>query len=216
ACRSLAVRRPASTGSTESWAPQATSAGTVTCRIVEVETPWIPWLNSDAYAAAVRSPQSVAGIVLLDGDALPGGGGAAWLSNLLVPPWYTSLYRIATDWDWLLRRALRGAWGTGSPPFNGAFIEHWERPFRVSGTAAAYASLFSHGIQGVSASTIRQVTVPALVAWGAHDSVDPVDAGRRTARLLHAHFVEIQGAGHLSMLARPRDVTHAIELLSRA
>ena len=169
-----------------------------------------------AVSAAVRSPQSFAGIVLLDGDALPGGGGAAWLSDLLMPPWYTSLYRIATDWDWLLRRALRGAWGTGSPPFNGAFIEHWERPFRVSGTAAAYASLFSHGIQGVSASTIRQVRVPALVAWGAHDSVDPADAGRRTARLLHAHFVEIQGAGHLSMLARPRDVTHAIELLSRA
>src|SRR5207253_4480992 len=49
---------------------------------------------------AANSPRGVAGVVLLDGDALPGGGGAAWLSHLLVPPWYTSVYRIATDWDW--------------------------------------------------------------------------------------------------------------------
>jgi len=164
-----------------------------------------------AVSAATRAPQSVAGIVLLDGDALPGGGGGGWLSHLLLPPWYTSIDRIATDWDWLLRRALRSAWGSGSPPFTPAFIEHWERPFRVSGTAAAYASLLGHGIQGVPVSTIQQVGVPALVAWGAQDSVDPVAAGRRTARLLHARFVEIRGAGHLSMLARPSAVAEAIE-----
>ena len=161
---------------------------------------------------ATHAPRSVGGIVLLDGDALPGSAGAAWLSHLLVPPWYTTLYRIATDWDWLLRRALKSAWGSGRPPFTGEFVEQWEQPFRVSGTAAAYASLLGHGIQGVPVSTIKQVRVPALVVWGAQDTVDPVAAGRRTARLLHSRFVEIAGAGHLSMLERPRAVARAIEL----
>jgi pimeloyl-ACP methyl ester carboxylesterase len=164
-----------------------------------------------AVLLASQTPASARGIVLLDGDARPGGGGAAWLSHLLVPPWYTSAYRIVTDWDWLFRKVLRNAWGPGAPPFSKAFVEEWERPFRVSGTAAALSSLLGHGIQGVSAQTLAAVRVPALVAWGSHDTVDPVGAGRQTAALMHAPFVEIPGAGHLSMLARPALVARAIE-----
>jgi pimeloyl-ACP methyl ester carboxylesterase len=163
---------------------------------------------------AAASRKSARGIVLLDGDARPGGGGAAWLSHLLLPPWYTSLYRIVTDWDWLFRKGLRSAWGTGSPPAGPAFVEEWERPFRVSGTAAAFASLLGHGIQGVSASTLASVRVPALVAWGSRDTVDPVSAGRHTAALLHAPFVEFPGGGHVSMLTSPALVARAIATVS--
>jgi pimeloyl-ACP methyl ester carboxylesterase len=166
-----------------------------------------------AVAVATDTPHEVAGIVLLDGDALPGGGGGAWLSHLLLPPWYTSVYRIATGWDWVFRKGLRSAWGPGSPPFTSAFIDEWERPFRVSGTAAAFASMLGHGIQGVSTSTLAHVSVPRVVAWGSDDTVDSVSAGRRTAATMHATFVEIPGAGHLSMLARPELVARAIERL---
>ncbi len=167
-----------------------------------------------AVSVATQSPRTVSGIVLLDGDALPGGGAAGWLSHLLVPPWYTSIYRIATGWDWIFRKGLDNAWGSSSPPFTKAFIDEWQRPFRVSGTAAAFASMLGHGIQGVSTATIASVTVPRLVAWGSHDTVDSVSAGRETAALMHAPFVEIPGAGHLSMLARPTLVARAIERLS--
>jgi pimeloyl-ACP methyl ester carboxylesterase len=169
-----------------------------------------------AVSVAARDPQAAAGVVLLDGDALPGGGGAAWLSHLLVPPWYTSLYRIVTDWDWLFRKGIRSAWGPGTPPLTAAFVEEWERPFRVSGTASAFASMLKYGIQGVSISTLESFRPPALVAWGSHDTVDPVTAGRKTAALLHAPFVEIPGAGHLSILARPGPVAAAIERLAPA
>lgn len=167
-----------------------------------------------AVSLATQVPKDVAGIVLLDGDALPAGGSGAWLSHLLLPPWYTSLYRIATGWDWIFRKGLDNAWGSSSPPFTKAFIDEWERPFRVSGTASAFASMLGHGIQGVSTSTIARVSVPRLVAWGTHDTVDSVSAGRRTAALMHARFVEIPGAGHLSMLARPALVARAIERLN--
>jgi pimeloyl-ACP methyl ester carboxylesterase len=167
-----------------------------------------------AVSLATQVPKDVAGIVLLDGDALPAGGSGAWLSHLLLPPWYTSLYRIATGWDWIFRKGLDNAWGASSPPFTKAFIDEWERPFRVSGTASAFASMLGHGIQGVSTSTIARVSVPRLVAWGTHDTVDSVSAGRRTAALMHAPFVEIPGAGHLSMLAQPALVARAIERLN--
>jgi pimeloyl-ACP methyl ester carboxylesterase len=163
-----------------------------------------------AVLMAANRPGSTRGIVLLDGDARPGGGGASFLSHLLVPPWYTSLYRIATDWDYLFRKGLRSAWGHPKH-FSNPFVEEWERPFRVSGTAAAFSSMLGHGIQGVSVQTIESVKMPALVAWGAQDTVDSASAGRQTARLLHAPFVQIPGAGHVSMLIRPEAVARAID-----
>lgn len=164
-----------------------------------------------AVSVATESPRSVRGIVLLDGDALPVGGGAAWLSHLLVPPWFTSLYRITTNWKWIFRRGLQSAWG--SPHFPATFIAEFQRPFRVSGTASAFTSMLSHGIQGVSAATIASVPVPAVVAWGSRDTVDSVSAGRHTAALMHARFVEIPNAGHLSMLAQPKAVARVIETI---
>jgi len=162
-----------------------------------------------AVSVATESPRSVRAIVLLDGDALPGGRGGAWLSHLLVPPWFTSIYRIATNWNWLFRRGLESAWG--SPDLPATFIAEFERPFRVSGTASAFTSMLSYGIQGVSAATIASVPVPAVVAWGSRDTVDSVTAGRHTAALMHARFVAIPNAGHLSMLAQPNAVARVIE-----
>lgn len=166
-------------------------------------------------SAATEAPRSLSGIVLLDGDALPVGGGAAWLSHLLLPPWFTSAYRIATGWDWLFRKGLRGAWGPPPRPFTDAFVDEFERPFRVSGTPSAFVSMLGHGIQGVSTATLAEVHVPAVVAWGSDDTVDSVSAGRRTAAIMHVPFVEIPGAGHLSMLRQPALVARAIERLLR-
>src|SRR5581483_10198504 len=68
-----------------------------------------------AAAEALTRPKDVAGIVLLDGDARPFGGGHAWLTHLLVYPWYDAAYRLLTGWDWLARRTLRNAWGPRAP-----------------------------------------------------------------------------------------------------
>jgi pimeloyl-ACP methyl ester carboxylesterase len=56
-----------------------------------------------------------------------------------------------------------------------------------------------------------QVRSPSLVVWGAYDTVDAVPAGRHTAALLHARFVAVPRAGHISMLAAPARVARAIE-----
>jgi pimeloyl-ACP methyl ester carboxylesterase len=69
--------------------------------------------------------------------------------------------------------------------------------------------MLGHGIQGVSTATLAHVRVPAHVVWGSDDTVDSVSAGRRTAAIMHAPFVEIP-AGHLSMLAQPALVARAI------
>jgi pimeloyl-ACP methyl ester carboxylesterase len=163
-------------------------------------------------AVAVSLARNASGIVLLDGDALPGGGGGAWLTHLLVPPWYTSAYRFVTGSDWIFRRVLRNA---GAPHVDDAMLDAWQAPFRLAGTAAAFRSMLRYGIQGVSEQTLRAVRAPRLVLWGADDAVDSPAAGRRTARLLRTRFVAIPGAGHLSMLAAPNAVARAIDEFAR-
>lgn len=97
------------------------------------------------------------------------------------------------------------------PPLTHAEIERWQRPFRVAGTAQALKGMLPHGIPGWTDADLRRVHgVPAAVAWGALDTVDAVSAGRRTAKLLHAPFVLLPRAGHLSMLDDPRGVVAAV------
>jgi pimeloyl-ACP methyl ester carboxylesterase len=161
-------------------------------------------------AVAVSLASAASGIVLLDGDALPGGGGPAWLTALLVPPWFTSAYRIVTGSDFVFQRVLRDALG---PRYriDRALIYEFQRPFRLPGTAAAFKSMLRYGIQGVSGQALRAVRTPSLVLWGADDSVDSAAAGRRTAALLRSRFEAIPGAGHLSMLVAPAAVARAVD-----
>src|SRR5690242_11673408 len=50
-----------------------------------------------AAAEALARPRAVGGIVLLDGDALPFGGGRSWLSRALVYPWFDAAFRLVTS-----------------------------------------------------------------------------------------------------------------------
>ena len=157
---------------------------------------------------ALDHPSATRGIVLLDGDAFPVGG-PGWLAHLLLPPWYTSLYRIATGSDWLVRRVLHNAWPNAK--VTQAVLEQFETPFRLAGTDGALRSLLGNGIQGVTRADLEHVRTRRIVIWGAEDSVDSVTAGRKTASILHARFELIPNVGHLSMLGNPQAVAAAIE-----
>jgi pimeloyl-ACP methyl ester carboxylesterase len=161
-------------------------------------------------ADALWRPADPRGIVLLDGDAISAGGAPSWVTHVLVGPWFTSLYRIATSSDWIFRRGLAGAY-PHHPALSRPFLEEWERPFRVQGTLGAFRGMLQYGIQGFELSQLRGVRVPALVLWGAEDSVDSVPAGRKSAQALRAPFRVLAGAGHLSMLAAPEAIAREID-----
>lgn len=163
-----------------------------------------------AAEVARRDPVSLRGIVLVDGDALKGGGGPSWIRNVLIDPYFTSLYRIVLHSDWIVRRILRQAYGPVHPPLDHALIARWLRPFSVSGTEAALRSAAGHGIAGLQFSQIQTIHIPARVVFGAEDSAVPVSSGRRVAAALHAPFVVIPGAGHLALLTAPAAVAAAI------
>lgn len=160
---------------------------------------------------ALRHPDALRGIVLLDGDAIRGSGPPSWLPRLAIDPYFTALYRLLTGWSWLFERGLGRAYGPGAPPLTAAEIARWQRPFRVAGTAQAFLQMLPHGIAGWTLADLRRVHgVRRVVAWGALDTVDSVASGRRSAEALRAPFVLLPRAGHLSMLVDPQGVAAAI------
>ena len=159
-----------------------------------------------AAAAGLAHPHEVAGVVLLDGDALAFGGSHGWLADLLVYPYSTAVYRLATGSDWLVGRVFRDAWGPHPPAVDHAVLAEFERPFRVRGTQAALEQLLAAGVPGLTLAQLARLAglVPRAVIWGANDTVDSVASGRTTAAALRTPLRLVADAGHLSMLAQPR------------
>lgn len=151
------------------------------------------------------------GIVLVDGDALRSGGPPRFLRTALVDsPFFTTVYRFLLRSPWAVRRILRMAYGSHHPTLDAAAIRRWTDPFRAAGARHALQRIAQNGIAGFTRTELRQVHVPAVVIWGANDSVDSLSAGRRSARDLHAAFVVVPRAGHLSMDSAASTVAAAI------
>ncbi|MGD0166346.1 MAG: alpha/beta hydrolase [Gaiellaceae bacterium] len=157
----------------------------------------------------LQAPANTAGVVLLDGDALPVGG-PHWIANLFINPYYTTLFRLVTHADWLIRGVLQQAYGPDRPPITNAVVDAFERPFRVDGTESGFHDLLRGGVQGLTLADLRRLTVPRLVLWGQHDTVDDIKAGRTSAQALGVRLIVIPRAGHLSMLGQPEAVAKAI------
>lgn len=150
-------------------------------------------------------------IVLVDGDALSIGGPPHLVRvGLAHSPFFTTLFRLLPRSDWVVRKALKNAYGPIHPKLDSAEINRWTDQFRAQDARKAFQGLIKNGIAGFTRAQLRQVHVPALVVWGAEDSVDAVSAGKLTAHDLHARFVELPNAGHLSMLLAPRKMAAAI------
>jgi pimeloyl-ACP methyl ester carboxylesterase len=163
-----------------------------------------------AAAAGLTHPDHVAGVVLLDGDALAFGGGHGWLTDLLLYPYDTAIYRIVTSSDWIVGRVLRNAWGPNPPGFTHSTLAQFERPFRVQGTEAGLEQLAAGGIPGLTLKELAHLRVPRAVIWGASDTVDSLTSGYSTAAALHTKLQAVPRAGHVSMLVRPRAVADRI------
>lgn len=150
-------------------------------------------------------------IVLVDGDAVGGAGPPRWVRRLLVrSPFFTTAYRFALRSPWLVRRLLRNAYGPHHPPLDDAEIRRWTDQFRAQDARQALEGIAENGLAGFTRAQLARIHAHALVVWGASDSVDPASEGRKTAAELRAPFIELRGAGHLSMTEAARVLAAAI------
>lgn len=167
-----------------------------------------------AVAVELARRGAASGAVLVDGDALASGGPPRFLRVAFVhTPFFTTLYRVLLGSNWAVRQILKQVYGPAHPKLDAAEIRRWTDPFRAESSLKALKGIAENGIAGFTRSELRQIHVPALVVWGADDTVDPASAGRQTAADLHARFVEVRNAGHISMLEASREVALAIARL---
>lgn len=166
---------------------------------------------------ARQNPELVRGIVLADGDARRGGAGVpGWVRDLLVDPFRTSLIRLALGSDLVVRSVLHEVYGPHRPPIDARELDRWRRPFRVEGTEQALAVMASREIPGLDLGEIGQITTPAMLIWGDHDSSVSLASGRTTAAALHAPITIVPGGGHLAMLTDPVPFAAAIDRFASA
>src|SRR5690349_12983733 len=98
--------------------------------------------------ATLEAPNRMAGIMFLDGDALPLPGGQAGPPRwLIVPPYRTSLFRLVLDQGWLLKKIYNSVCSPGCPAMD---VDQWTRPFRQPGAEQAVWQMTAHGIPAVA------------------------------------------------------------------
>jgi pimeloyl-ACP methyl ester carboxylesterase len=151
-------------------------------------------------------------VVLVDGDALDSGGASSVVRFIIRhTPLATSALRLATRWAWPVKRILANAYGPHHPSLTDSSASRWTQQLEVTGADHALQTMAGRTLPGFTRAQIQALHVRAKVVWGSEDSVDALQDGRQTARDLHAPFVLIPNAGHLSLLSAPGAVARAIE-----
>jgi pimeloyl-ACP methyl ester carboxylesterase len=108
--------------------------------------------------ATLRSPGRIAGLMLLDGDALnTGAGPPTAFRYVLIDPFKTSILRIGLSFDSLIRSFYNSQCGPGCPALDHAGVDVWRRPFQVSGAEDALWSMLDGGVPGLPASRVADL-----------------------------------------------------------
>lgn len=147
-----------------------------------------------AQMTALMAPERVAGLVLV-------GSGA----RLRVAP--AILEGILQDARGTVALVTEWAWGPGADP---ALVARSRRmmegvPARVVWGDFAACDRFD------VRERIGEITAPTLVITGSEDRMTPPPFGQWLAeRIPGAHFVLVEGAGHMVMLEKPEDVAGVV------
>lgn len=169
--------------------------------------------------AALRAPDKVGAVMLLDGDALPTGAGARSPARFVVlPPYRTTLLRLALLPDATVRAVYDAQCGPRCPRLDRAGVETWRAPFRYPGAEDALWAMLDTGVLGVPADRLAglaRLDLPKAVVFGAQDDVFPPGTPEQTARRVGAPAPQlIPDARHLTPVSDPDVVAAAVDRLA--
>jgi len=168
--------------------------------------------------AALAAPQDVAGVVFLDGDALPLDV-PTWGPRLVVEPYRTSLVRLALRSDRLVSRVYASQCGPTCAPLDAAGVDLWRRPLQQRGTERALLSGATRGeipaMTSEQLEALRRSATPRLVVWGCDDvdgAYTPTSPSSTAAAIGAGDPVLVPGR-HLTTISSPDAVAAAVRQL---
>jgi pimeloyl-ACP methyl ester carboxylesterase len=163
-------------------------------------------------AAVTGGTRYARGVVFLDGDATPLGG-PAFLGSLLIDPYRASLLRLALSQDLLIRKIYDSQCGPSCPALDAGGVQTWRQPLQQPGFAGELAYTLRHGIASMTTgefAELRNVPLPKLVIYGAHDPQMPAADAMATAQRIGAPPPVTVPGRHLTMISSPAQVAAAL------
>lgn len=169
--------------------------------------------------AALEGGPRIAGVMFLDGDALPFAG-ASVFRRLMIDPYRTTLFRLGLSSDWVVRSIYSSQCGPRCARLSHAGVETWRRPFQQPGAEGALWSILQAGIPSLTGSqlnALRADPVAKSVVFGADDPQYSKAAPAQVAARIGAPPPAIVPGRHLTMISSPQQVAAAVRaLIARA
>ena len=164
-----------------------------------------------AALAALRAPQRVRGLVLVDASGL--GTHLPLLTRLARAPLVGSIIAEFRGRGGV-RAALRSSFGDPSR-VSEADVDQYYAPVAEPDFSRTLSGVARHFDFGALAGRLDSIAVPTLVIWGSRDRWIPVGIGQRMVLALpRAAFVLVPGVGHDIPDEAPADLTrHLIAFL---
>lgn len=168
--------------------------------------------GSVALATALRYPERVEGLVLVDAAVYAGGGSPAWVRPLLGLPQVDRLgvlfVRRIQDWG---RDFGRSAWHDPER-ISDEVWEGYTRPLRVENWDRGLWELVRASREAGLAGSLNSVQMPVLVITGDDDRIVPTEQSIRLAgELPQAGLVVIPNCGHVPHEECPQEFLEAVE-----
>ena len=160
---------------------------------------------------ALRNPQRVAGLILIDsaGIVVPGGATLA-PGYLLLPVVGRVLMAFALTSDKLVREGLEKSFADDTK-VTADRVAYYHRPLRTRGGQLAALRVRTHWAQFPVEPELGRISAPTLIVWGAEDQLIPLEAGRRMNSLIKgSQLVIIEKCGHVPQEEMPERVIDEI------
>ena len=181
---------------------------------LKVERAWLCGNSMGGEVAlnvAVKSPQRVAGLVLIDSAGVEvTGGGSLAPGYLLVPFVGRMLTALAMTSDKLVREGLEKSFYDDAK-ITADRVGYYYRPLQTRGGQLAALRARTQAGQFPIEQDLRTIEARTLIIWGANDELIPLAAGRKMNSLIKdSKLVIIEKCGHVPQEEMPERVSEEI------
>ena len=159
-----------------------------------------------ALNVAVKSPQRVSGLILIDSGGVVTNGNSLAPGYLLVPFVGRILTALAMTSDKLVREGLEKSFYDRTK-ITADRVAYYYRPLQTRGGQLAALRARTQAGQFPIEQDLPTIKARTLIIWGADDQLIPLDAGRKMNSLIKdSKLVIIEKCGHLPQEELPERV----------
>lgn len=163
---------------------------------------------------ALKYPERVRGLILVDAAVYGGHLGGGWVAALLgVPPlrrWGQIAVRLALADDKRNAATLKSAW-FDSTKVTPDILTGYRRALQTADWDVSLLAMIRDGATNNISARLGEITAPTLIIWGEHDTWISPDKGPQLARdIAGSKLIVIPNAGHVPHEEQPEEFNRVV------